>query len=223
MHYDWNFWRLEPYVGAFASGAITTVALTLLTIILGTVGGIPLSYIVLHRRTRLFVIPFVDIIRAVPPLVLLLFTYYFITPQVVGIDLSAFWVAVIALSANLAVFTADVFRAGIEGVPRGEIDAARALGLSRRQIQQHVVLPSVLKQSLPALVVLYIGMLKLSSLAALITVYELVFVAQTVIADVSRSLEVWVVVAATYVALVVPATYGARHFERWLLRGRPAR
>jgi polar amino acid transport system permease protein len=67
--------------------------------------------------------------------------------------------------------------------------------------------------------ILYIGMLKMSSLASVINVSEVVFTAQTVISNVSRSLEAWVIVALIYIIMVVPATYGARILERWLRQG----
>jgi polar amino acid transport system permease protein len=76
---------------------------------------------------------------------------------------------------------------------------------------------------MPAMTVLYIGMLKLTSLAAVINVSEITFTAQTVIADVSRSLEAWVVVAATYIVVTIPATYAARSLERRFARGRAGR
>jgi len=123
------------------------------------------------------------------------------------------------MSLNLAAFTSDLVRAAIANVPSEAVDAGRALGMTDRQITRHVVLPRVFRELIPGMTLLYIAMLKMSSLASVINVREVVNTAQTVIADVSRSLEAWTIVAAIYVALVVPATYGARAVERWARRG----
>jgi len=123
------------------------------------------------------------------------------------------------MSLNLAAFTADVVRAAMENVPPSSIDAGRALGMSRKQLTRYIILPHVFREAIPAMTVLYISMLKMSSLASVINVREVVYAAQTVIADVSRSLEAWTVVAAIYIVLVVPASYWARCLERWSKRG----
>lgn len=172
-----------------------------------------------ERVVRLVLHPIIDVFRALPPLVLLLFMYFLLTRQIVGVAVPAFWVCSIGMSLNLAAFTADLVRAAIEGVPRELTEAAAALGMSRRQATRHLVLPYVMRQILPGLTILYIGMLKMTSLASVINVREVVYTAQTVIADVSRSLEAWAIVAMIYLVLVLPVTYIARRVERWAGRG----
>ena len=213
MNYDWNFGRLMPYAEAFAKGTLATLVLTVTTIIIGTVLGMLLG-LVLHRKySRLILYPFVDILRALPPLVLILFMYYFLTRQVIGITVPAFWVCVVAMSLNLAAFTSDLVRAAIENVPNEKLDAGRALGMSEVQITRYIVLPYVIREIIPGMTMLYIAMLKMSSLASVINVREVVNAAQTVIADISRSLEAWIIVGIIYIILVVPATYGASVLE----------
>jgi len=123
------------------------------------------------------------------------------------------------MSLNLAAFTADLVRAAIENVPAGAVDAGRALGMSHNQVTRHIILPHVMRETIPAMTVLYVGMLKMTSLASVINVREVVYAAQTVIADVSRSLEAWAVVAVIFIVLVIPATYAARRVEAWAGRG----
>jgi len=219
MQYDWNFGRLLPYVHAFAVGTITTIGLTAVIIIVGSVMGIALGLILATRTGRLILYPIVDLLRALPPLVLLLFMYYTLSEDVIGFAVSAFWVAAIAMSLNLAAFVGDLVRAAIDNVPRAATDAGYAIGMTRRQLTRHVVLPHVVREVIPGLTVLYIGMLKMSTLASVINVTEVVYTAQTVISEVTRSLEVWTVVGAIFVVLVVPATYAARRIERWVGRG----
>jgi polar amino acid transport system permease protein len=219
MNYDWNFDRLVPYVEAFAKGTLVTVILTAVVIIIGTILGILLG-IALHRRLpRIITYPLVDVLRALPPLVLILFMYYFLTKQMIGFVVPAFWVCVVAMSLNLAAFTADLVRAAIDNVPRDATDAGRALGMTEAQITRHIVLPRVMREIIPGMTLLYIAMLKMTSLASIIIVREVVHAAQTVIAEISRSLEAWTVVGLIYIVLVIPATYGARWVERWAGRG----
>lgn len=221
MTYDWNFSRLAPYVEAFAAGTLTTVLLAIVINVLGTALGVAGGLALRGRGMRVVLQPLVDVLRAVPPLVLILYFYYLLTAQVVGVTVGAFWVTVIALSLNLAAFTAELVRAAVGNVEARSLDAARALGMTPGQSLSHVVLPGVFREVLPGMTALYIGVLKLTSLASVINVREVVYAAQTVIADVSRSLEAWTVVALVYVLLVVPATYLARWVERWSRRGAP--
>lgn len=219
MNYDWNFGRLVPYAEAFIKGTGVTLVLTMIVILIGTILGILLG-LVLHRKyPRLIVYPLVDVFRALPPLVLILFMYYLLTRQVIGTSVPAFWVYIIAMSLNLSAFTSDLVRAAIDNVPRDTLDAGRALGMTEHQITQHIVLPRVVREIIPGMTMLFIGMLKMSSLASIINVREVVNSAQTVIADISRSLEAWTIVGLIYIVLVVPATYGARAIERWAGRG----
>lgn len=213
MNYDWNFARLLPYLTAFFKGTITTLTLTIIVILIGTVIGVFLGLILRNNITRKFIYPLIDVIRALPPLVLILFMYYLLTVQVIGTTITAYWVCVIAMSLNLATFTSDLVRAAFENVPKGEVDAGKALGLSEVQLTRHILFPHVIREILPGMLVLYIGMLKMSSLASIINVREVVYTAQTVIADIARSLEAWVIVALIYIIIVLPFTYGLRKVE----------
>jgi len=219
MNYDWNFGRLMPYTEAFAKGTLVTLSLTALVIVIGTVLGILLGLTLRKKLPRVVTYPVVDVLRALPPLVLILFMYYLLTRQVIGVAVPAFWVCVVAMSLNLSAFTSDLVRAAIENVPRDALDAGRALGMTESQITRHIVLPRVVREIIPGMTMLYIAMLKMSSLASVINVREVVNTAQTIIADVSRSLEAWTIVGLIYIALVVPATYVARAIERWAGRG----
>lgn len=223
VNYDWNFGRLLPYWKAFLSGTGTTLALTILVIIFGTLMGVVIGLSLRRPFVRFLVYPIIDVVRALPPLVLILFLYYLLTRQVIGTSVGAFWVYTIAMSLNLAAFTADVVRAAIDNVPLGATDAGLALGMSDKQVTRYIVLPHITREIIPAMTLLYIGMLKMTSLASVINVREVVYTAQTVIADISRSLEAWAVVAVIYIVLVIPATYAARRIEVWAGRGGDSR
>ena len=188
-------------------------------IIVGTITGVILGLLLRTQVVRWALYAFVDVIRALPPLVLILFMYYLLTRQVIGTTIQAYWVCTVAMSLNLAAFTSDLVRAAIGTVPSGAMDAGRALGMSHHQLTRYIVLPHILRTIIPGMTVLYIGILKMTSLASVINVREVVYTAQTVIADVSRSLEAWAIVALIYVVLVIPSTYGARWVENWAHEG----
>lgn len=219
MNYDWNFARLVPYWRAFFSGTLTTISLTLLVVVIGTISGIALGLVIRNRGFRRLLYPLIDIIRALPPLVLILFMYYLLTKQVIGTTVQAYWVCVIAMSLNLAAFTSDLVRAATDNVPRSAVDAGKALGMSNVQLTRYIILPHVIREIIPAMTLLYIAMLKMTSLASVISVREVVYTAQTVIANITRSLEAWSIVALIYVVLVVPSTYLARRVELCAGRG----
>lgn len=219
LNYDWNFSRLQPYLDAFISGTLTTITLTSIVIAIGTILGVIIGIIITKQFFRILLYPIIDIIRALPPLVLILFMYYLLTKQVIGASIHAYWVCVIAMSLNLAAFTSDIVRAAIVNVPQHALDAGRALGMTEIQLTKHIILPNVLREIIPAMTLLYIAMLKMSSLASVINVREVVYTAQTVIANISRSLEAWAIVALIYCFLVIPSTYLARYIEKWAGRG----
>ncbi|HEV3155761.1 MAG TPA: amino acid ABC transporter permease [Candidatus Baltobacteraceae bacterium] len=219
MNYDWHFERLSPYWGAFVVGTETTLSLTICVVICGSLFGLICGFALRQPPIRWFLYPIIDIIRALPPLVFLLFVYYILTQQIIGIAIPAYWVYVIAMSLNLAAFTADIVRAAIENVPQDAADAGRALGMSEKQLARYIILPHVTREVIPTMSLLYISMLKMSSLASVINVREVVYAAQTVIAENSRSLESWCIVGAIYVSLVMPFTYIARKLEIWSGRG----
>lgn len=220
MNYDWRFSVLEPYGPAFARGVLTTLALTSIVITIGTIIGLGLGILGTKRMFAVVLFPSLDVVRALPPLVLILFCYYFLTEQTVGFTISQFWVCVTAMSLNLAAFTADLVRAALDNAPPEASSAAAALGMSRAQVLRHIVMPHVLREIIPGMTALYIGMLKVSSLASVVSVQEVVYTAQSIVARTARSLEAWALVGLIYVVLVVPATVLVRYLERRSGRGR---
>jgi len=219
MNYDWSFERLSRYTEAFAVGTLTTLELSALVVLIGTVAGIVLGISITKKWVARLLYPIIDVVRAVPPLVLLLFFYFALTVDVVGFAIPGYWVFVIAMSVNLAAFLADLVRSALTQIDRALIDSTRALGFTQRQALVYLILPRALRHLIAPTAAMYIGMIKLSSLASVINVAEVVYVAQTVIADISRSLEAWVIVAAIYVSITLPLSYGLRYLETQLGRG----
>jgi His/Glu/Gln/Arg/opine family amino acid ABC transporter permease subunit len=217
--YDWNFGRIAPYADAFWGGLGFTIALSLATILFATLLGVAWGAgIARSPGLRLITTPILDVLRSLPPLVLVLFGYYFYVKDVVGVSVPAFWAFVLSVGFNVAAFIADLTRASILNTPTEYVEVAEAIGLSQRQTLRHVVAPIAMRQMIAPLSYIYIDIVKLTSLASVISVRETVYVAQSIIVETSRSLEVWVIVGAIYVALILPATLLVRRIEARLSR-----
>ena len=221
---DLDFRAVLVFAPALLQGVLTTLLLTGLTVAIGTPLGVTLG-VLLRSRSRLVRLPLlfaVDIIRSLPVLILILWVYY-VLPIVLDLpSLSSFALAAIALTTNLTAFVADVVRGAIAGVPRGLIDAGYASGLTRLSVLRHVTLPLVVRELLPTLALLWIDMLKLSSLASVISVYELVHTADRIRSETFRAIEVFTVIAVIYLAIVMPFSILIRRLEGTTLKRRPA-
>jgi polar amino acid transport system permease protein len=216
FNYDWNWSVVWLYRYVFLEGLAATFALTAVAIVSGTLAGLSLGIALSwtsssFRLARIPLLFFVDAVKALPPLLLLLLFYYWL-PYVLGLQ-SSFWLAAIALAVNLSAFVADVFRHAITGVPKPLIEACYALGMTRRMVLRRLVIPEALRSIVPTLGILYIDVFKLSSLASIIAVGELVHRASEISNYTYRFLEVYAALAAIYLAILLPFSYFARRLE----------
>jgi len=202
------------WVPVLLGGLKYTVAVALTAAVVGMVLGLGLALVrlaelpVLSRGVWLFV----EYVRGVPALVVLFFFYYAL-PQV-GIRLDAFWAAALGLGVNEAVFAAEIFRAGIQSLPRGQLDAGRSIALSRWDLYRYVVLPQAVAWMIPPLTNDLIGLIKNSSLASTITVEELSLRATAVVSATFRPFEVYCAIATIYVALTLATSALSHQIER---------
>nr|VFK23292.1 MAG: polar amino acid transport system permease protein [Candidatus Kentron sp. MB]VFK28415.1 MAG: polar amino acid transport system permease protein [Candidatus Kentron sp. MB]VFK74245.1 MAG: polar amino acid transport system permease protein [Candidatus Kentron sp. MB] len=216
MAYELDFSGLAPYWPAFIRGTIVTVELAVYSSVLGTMAGIPLAALArLKGFAGIVVLWLIDILRAIPNLVLMFFFFYFPYREIFGgTGLSPFTSAMIGLVVAQAAYSADLIRAAIDQIPRAQSLGLRALGYKEYQIWMDLSVPSVVRQTLVPHVALWIGNLKLSSLASVLGVEDVVFVAKVAMSQSFRSLEAWLVVAAVFVVLVLPVTFLLRRIER---------
>jgi polar amino acid transport system permease protein len=215
MSYSWQFNVVWQNLDVFFRGAIITVGLTIATCIIGTVLGLLIA-ILGKSKTKYITIPiriYVNVTRAVPPLVWLIWFYYCL-PIVLGIRLGSFSTAVLALSIGGSPFLAEIIRAGIEAIPKGQYESALALGFQKTKIIFRIILPQAVKIIFPNIVNEYITILKLTSLASIIAVTELVSSANTLISNSYRPLEIYTALALMYVIIVVPISYLVKNLER---------
>ncbi|SDE68684.1 amino acid ABC transporter permease [Auraticoccus monumenti] len=163
---------------AFLRAALVTVALTVLSMTLGILGGLLLALGASSRFRvlRALVAVYVWLFRGTPVLLQLIFVFNVL--PLVGLRFDSFTCAIIALSLNEAAYMAEVIRGGLMGVDRGQRTASHMLGLSRVQTMLHVVLPQMVRLVLPPTGNQLIGMLKTSALASVVAVQDLLLVAQ---------------------------------------------
>jgi len=200
---------IGPAADQFAEGARITVALTLIAgsagVIIGVLGGLgKLSRVWLVRR---FCDVYVWLIRGTPLLLQILFVWLALPPLLPeGVELSDFACAAIALSLNVGAYNTECVRAGILAVPHGQVEAARALGLTPLQTFIDVILPQSMRVALPALANNLASLVKDSSLAYAISVVELTMVGYRVQAESYQPIPVFITVAAIYLILTTAFT-----------------
>jgi polar amino acid transport system permease protein len=160
------------------SGFGQTLLLSAVTVPLGIIGGLVLAILSTVRNpwVRWPLMAWVDIFRALPPLVLLVFVYAGL--PFAGIEVSALGAVAIGFFLNTGAYYGEIFRAGLESVPAGQREAARALGLHRAQIMVLVVLPQAIRNVLPDLVSNTLEVVKLTSIASVVAMPELLFQAR---------------------------------------------
>jgi octopine/nopaline transport system permease protein len=205
---------LELFIASVAAGLALAIGITALR---ASGRALPVA------ATRFYVFVF----RGSPLLVQLFLIYYglaqfdavrhgFLWPVL----RDPFWCAVIAMALNTAAYSSEIFRGGLAAVPRGEVEAARAYGLSGPTLWRRIVLPLALRRALPAYATEIVLMVKATALASIVTVMEITGVAQKIIARSYRAIEVFLVAGAIYLALTFLITRGVALVEARLDPGR---
>jgi polar amino acid transport system permease protein len=199
------------------SGLEMTLLISALSLIFAMAGGLVLALLDLSRfwPLRAVGLAFGELIRNTPILVQLLWVYY-VLPIVFGLRISAFSAIVIGLSVYMAAFISEVYRAGIQAVPRGHREAAQVLGLSPAQSFRRIVLPQAIRMTLPPLASNFVQLIKFSSLGAVISVAELTRRGMELSSSTFRPLEIFTFIAVVYFFICWPLAMAIRVWERRL-------
>lgn len=212
MDWDWNF--VVKILPDLTAGVVVTIQATLLGSAVAMACG--LLWAILRRaRNRLIGVPvswFVDFVRGTPLLVQLYFLF-FILPDV-GILLSPLTAGVIGIGIHYSAYTAEVYRAGIDNISKGQWEAAKACNLTTQQTWIHVIVPQAVPPMIPALANYFIAMFKETPLLSAITVLELMNQARSVANFSYRYLEPMTLVGVFFLAISIPAVICLRHLER---------
>ena len=219
---DWGWYVVDPTSPAgqrnlmfLIDGLYYTIALSVTAILISVVLGllIALPGLARARASRIINRVYVELVRAVPILVLILWVYYGL-PQVADIAISMFWAGVLALAISDSAFQAEIFRAGIQSIDRGQHEAAHSISLSYVDKMRFVILPQAIKRILPALGNQLVYMLKMSSLVSVIGMQELTRRANELVVTEYRPLEIYTVLVLEYLALILLVSAGVRWVER---------
>lgn len=214
---DWSV--ILHYFPFLLKGALLTLEISVLSLALGLVAGLTAALCILSRNPLLHWPArfYVWLIRSTPLLVQL-FIIYFGLPQF-GIDLSPFWSGVLGLALNTGAYNAETIRGGILSVPKGQVEAARSLGMSAALTMRRIVLPQALRLIVPPLGNNFVILIKDTSLVSTITLVELTLTAQRLIGSTYKPFEMYLMAAFLYAVLTTGAGLLLRLYERRALRG----
>ncbi|WJH32598.1 amino acid ABC transporter permease [Paenibacillus sp. CC-CFT747] len=198
---DFSF--LPEYYDYFLKGAQITIYLSLVTVVLGVLLGILLALMKMSeiKPFRWAATAYIEFIRGTPLLVQLFIIFYGLPQLSQFLEMPDFVAGALALSINSAAYVAEIFRAGIQAIDKGQMEAARSLGMSKRMAMRHIILPQAFKNILPALGNEFIVVIKESSIVMVIGIHELMYNANVVKGAIYRPFEPLVAAAILYFIL----------------------
>lgn len=220
--YQWGWYVLDPTTDQgqtnlkfLLAGFSDTIQVSLLSMLFAMTIGLIVALPALSPIKSLRAINrvYVETVRSVPVLVLLLWVYYGM-PTLMDISLNHFWAGVIALTIAESAFMAEVFRGGIQAISRGQHEAAESLGLNYWQKMRLVVLPQAFRQILPPLGNQFVYILKMSSLVSVIGLSDLTRRANELVVNEYLPLEIYTFLVLEYLVLILLVSQGVRWLEK---------
>jgi len=217
MEYTWDFAIVARNFPVLLRGVLVTLELWAIAFPLGMAVGFVVSLARVSGKPWLNgpAIAYVEVFRNTPVLVQLIWFYYAF-PIILGHQLGPISAAILGLTLNTSAYCAEIFRGGIQSIAAGQWEGARALGMSYSMAMRRVVLPQVGKRMLPAFTNRAIELAKVTSLASILTVHELMYQGRLLSSTYYRPLEILTVVALIYFILIYPGSYFSARLERKL-------
>lgn len=215
MH-DFFFVLVPRYLPRLLEGAVVTIQLSVVSMIIATLLGllVALGRMGRSRLLRMFLNSYVELFRDIPLIVQLL-VIYFSLPSI-GISLPAFWAGVLGLSLNLGAYMSEMFRASILSIDTGQREAGLSIGMSQATTYRRIILPQAFRVALPTMGGYFIALLKDCSLVSFIAVNELLRQGSMIIATTFKSMEVYLLVAIIYFVMSFVASRLVGLVEWWL-------
>jgi polar amino acid transport system permease protein len=196
---------------------LLTIGLSLLSILIGTVLGLLIG-LGKMMQNKFLAMPFswyITFFRGTPMMVQILLIHFAVVPSILG-QTNGILAAIITLSMNSAAYIAEIFRAGIQSIDRGQMEAARSLGMTHVQAMKSVILPQAFKRMIPPLGNEFVVLIKESSLASLIAAPELMYWGRAMQGQYFRVWEPYLTAAAIYLVLTLSLSFLLNHLERRL-------
>ena len=229
MQYNWQWYRVDQFIyrivdgefilGRLLEGLIVTFEITLFSMVFSILIGLITALLRMSNSFsgKLLANIYLEMIRNTPLLVQL-FLFYFIVAPIVGID--RFWTGVLCLSFFEGSFATEIIRAGIQSVPRGQTEAAKALGFSRFDRFRDIILPQSIPLILPPMTGLIINLIKHSAIVSVIAVADLTTEGLNIISETFMAFEIWFTVAGIYLVVTVSLSLFVSWMESRATRGR---
>lgn len=228
LDYAWDFSILKPYIwlpqaqgggpGLFLQGLWVTIKMSFQSILFGSFLGVALGLLLVSNEkvSKVAAHIYVDVFRNTPVLVQLYVAYFIIGT---AFNLSGPVSGVLTMSLFCAAYVAEIFRGTIVGFDKGQIDAAKAIGLSPFQVAFKIIAPQALRQMLPPLIGQFVSLIKDSSLLSVVAIPELTKEAQNAVTVTFRSFETWFFIALLYLVVNTVVSSFGRFLEKKLSVG----
>lgn len=215
-----DFGIVKEYIPFFLKGTGLTIGLSLAGIFLGTIIGlfIGLGKMQSNKWLALPFVWYINFFRGTPLFVQILLIHFGVVPQFIG-ETNAIAAAIIALSLNAAAYIAEIFRAGIQSIDKGQMEASRSLGMTHVQAMKHVILPQAVKRMIPPLGNEFIVLIKESSIAAIIAAPELMYWSRAMQGQYYKVWEPYISAAVIYLVLTLTLSFILNRIERRLTTG----
>ena len=215
--YTWHWEQIPQYFPLIGAATLRTLQISVVSIVLGSLLGALAGLMRVQpvRPIRLYN-GSMGSSRAIIPLMLVLYLIYF--GMGAFLPMSPFWASVVGLSVFEGAYVAEIVRAGIQAVDRGQMEAARSLGMSWLQSMRHVIVPQAVRRSLPPLTGQFVSLVKDSSLASLVSYEELMLVGRQINSRIFSPFEVFLTIGAIYFALCLTLSLLSRWQEARLAR-----
>lgn len=212
--YTWHFGVIWDYQSVFYHGGVITAQLTGIAFAIGMAGGLLVAFARLssHSWLRAPATVYVELFRSTPALVQLVWIYYAL-PIMTGLQLSGFTSVAVGLGLHTVAYFGEIFRGGILSIERGQVDAAKAVGMVYRQAMWRIILPQAVRRMVPPFMNETANLVKLTTLGSVLAVYELLHASNNLITTTYRPLEVYTTVAIAFAVIIYPIIYFSRRLE----------
>ncbi len=225
LEYNWQWYRVKEFLFVFEDGKFTrgllidgliiTIKISCISLVLALIVGVVSAFARLSSSPVLKFIAwfYVETIRNTPLLIQIFLIYFVISPV---FNISAFYSAVIALSLFEGAYSSEIIRSGIINVPRGQYEAAQSIGLSVPGIYLKIIIPQMLRSTLPMLAGQSVSLIKDSALVSTISIYDLTMQGQRIVSETFLTFEIWFMVALCYLIITATLSFCIRQFESYM-------
>ena len=218
MSYTWDFTPVWRHIDTLLQGMAGTASLTGAALLMALPLGLLIAIMRMSpvRWTSAIAVAYIDFFRASPAMVLLVW-FYFAFPILAGVNINAFGAALLGIGLQSSSYMAEVFRGGMQAIPRGQWEAASAIGLSKAGAIRYVILPQAIRHMVPVFLIRFAELIKATTLAAAIAYGETVYRANELAARTYRPLEVFTVTAILFFIMIFGLNYASQLIQRRLL------